>query len=144
MVHFGGQTCRTTKGESHTFRNSCLCDSISYLTEGKKLGVWSSQMSEITWQPFVHSEVFHFNSLNSEAIFFEEAVDCNSTSWGISLRWWTHLLQSQDLTQKLQLLLSSLQCDFSHVISSGCGMWQIWTGKTLDFYSCIVTATRMK
>lgn len=47
-----------------------------------------------TWQPFVHSEVFHFNSLKTEAIFFFEAIDFNSTSWGISLQWWTDQLQS--------------------------------------------------
>lgn len=111
---------------------SWLCDKISYLRAGKNLvsGFCCpfSQISEITWQPFVHSEVFHFNSLKLDSL----KKPLTAT---VPAEWWTDQLQ---WTQKPQLLLSLLQCDFSYVIS----LQQIWTNKTGFFlFVCLVTTT---
>lgn len=63
----------------------------------------------ITWQPFLHSEVFFlFNSLNSEAVvqLQPRAAEANPCS----------LKQLQSVTRKLQSLLSPCQHDFKGTV----------------------------
>lgn len=131
--------CGTVKGELRTLMNSrLLCPKMKNWQQEQEtqpgqdrcynlMRLWrlpKHQSTEITWQPFVHSEVFHFNSLKwpySLRKPLTATVPAEAFHWSDEQTSFS-LCVTQGLTRKLQLLSLSLQWLQKHLNGQNFGV----------------------